>query len=156
MTEEKKEKKPTQEELTASINAAWALLRRLKDYMEKIFGADIDGDGHIGPWKAAILAMFLGATQAFGWSVSTNHMWAQADTTGTNIIASVDTSGNLMVAGSTAGGTVSASTGVKATTNGILTVIKYGPGGTTNALAYLVPGIGASAVTNIIDADISK
>lgn len=99
MSEEKEVKKPSQEELLSSLNAAWAMIRRLKDYLEKIFGADIDGDGHIGPWKAAVLALIISAASVFGASPSTNNIWALTDKTGTNIITYVDKDGNFVTTG---------------------------------------------------------
>lgn len=52
-------------------------------------------------------------------------------------------------------GIATATAGIKVSTNGLLTVIKTSDGG-TNQLVYIVPGVGAGAITNIIDTDINQ
>lgn len=83
------------------VNEVAAMVRKIKNALERQFGIDIDRDGKVGGatiW-GMIIALALASYMAFGFSPDMYSKWQIVDWTGTNALVSIDSNGNLTVDG---------------------------------------------------------
>ena len=83
------------------VNEVAAMVRKIKNALERQFGIDVDRDGKIGGatvWSL-VLALVMASCIAYAFSPDPYSKWQIVDWTGTNALVSISSNGDLTVDG---------------------------------------------------------